>query len=205
MHTFLTISRLLSGMFRPQYFPVVGFLVLFLFTYMSLMPWQYKASVLTLVLLGTVLLPRWTVRIWRHLNGLPLHLLRHRQNRYFPYMIGILYYVFTLHILSQFHLPTYMRGIIISALMIQVTCAIINIFWKISTHSAGAGAVCGALVAFGILFSFNPLPWLCLSILVTGLVGTSRMLLRQHTLAQVTTGALVGTICGFIGIIIPWS
>ena len=204
MRSLLIAARTLSGIFRPQYFPVLGFLALFLFTYMSMLPWTYKGTVLTLVLLGTVLLPRWTVRLWRRMNGLELHLLRHRQNRYFPYLIGICYYVFTLHILNRFHLPTFMSGIIVAAIIIQVACAIINLRWKISTHTAGAGGVCGALVAFGILFSFNPIWWLCLCILITGLVATSRMLLRQHTLGQVTAGAVLGALCGFIGIIIPW-
>lgn len=204
MRSILACARLLSGIFRPQYFSVLGFLILFMFTYMSLLPWAYKGSVLTLVLLGTVLLPRWTIRFWRRMNGLELHLLRHREHRYFPYLIGICYYAFTLHLLSRFHLPTYMSGIIIAALMIQVACAFINIFWKISTHSAGAGGACGALMAFGILFSFNPLPWLCLCILVTGLVATSRMLLRQHSLLQVVAGSVLGCLLGFAGIIIPW-
>ena len=203
MRSLLLAARLLSAIFRPQYFPVLGFVTLFLFTYMSMLPWQFKGAVLALVLLGTVLLPRWTIYFWRRASGLELHLLRHRQNRYFPYLIGICYYVFTLHILSRFHLPTFMSGIIVSAIMIQVACAFINLFWKISTHCAGAGGVCGALVAFSLLFSFNPLWWLCLCILLTGLVATSRMLLRQHSLGQVTAGAILGSVCGFAGIIMP--
>ena len=203
MRSLLIAARTLSGIFRPQYFPVLGFLALFLFTYMSMLPWTYKGTVLTLVLLGTVLLPRWTVRLWRRMNGLELHLLRHRQNRYFPYLIGICYYVFTLHILNRFHLPTFMSGIIVAAIIIQVACAIINLRWKISTHTAGAGGVCGALVAFGILFSFNPIWWLCLCILITGLVATSRMLLRQHNLWQVIAGTLVGIVCGIAGVMLP--
>lgn len=204
MRTLLLAARLLSGIFRPHYFPVLGFLVLFLFTYLSILPWAYKGTVLLLVLFGTVLLPRWTTYFWRRLNGLERHLLRLRENRYFPYVIGICYYVLTLHLLSRFRLPTYMSGIIIAALIIQVSCAIVNIFWKISTHSAGAGGVCGALIAFSFIFGFNPLWWLCVCILLTGLVGTSRMLLRQHNLTQILCGAAIGFIGGFIGIIIPW-
>ena len=204
MRTILIIARWLSGIFRPQYFTVLGFVVLFLFTYMSMLPWQFKGAVLALVLFGTVLLPRWTVHFWRRISGIEIHHLRFRKNRYFPYLIWICYYVFTLHMLSKFHLPTYMSGIIIAAIIIQVSCAFVNLFWKISTHSAGAGGVCGALVAFGFIFAFNPLPWLTLCIFMSGLVGTSRMLLRQHSLAQVVAGSILGFVLGFVGIIIPW-
>jgi membrane-associated phospholipid phosphatase len=36
---------------------------------------------------------------------------------------------------------------------------------------------------------------------VAGILGTSRMILRQHTLLQVVAGFLVGIVCAIIGII----
>ena len=102
----------------------------------------------------------------------------------------------------RMHLPRYMCGIIVAALLIQASCATINIWWKISTHSAGAGGIIGALLAYSTLFDFNPINWLCILILISGVVGSSRMLLRQHTLGQVIGGTLLGTVLGFIGIII---
>ena len=178
-------ARALSSIFRPQYFPLVGFAALFLFTYLSLLPLAFKALILLIVALGTLLLPRLTIRLWRQMNGLQLHHLRQRQRRFFPYLVFILYYAFTLHLLARFHLPHYMGGILVGSLMIQVATTLINLRWKISVHSAGAGGIIGALVAYGFLFGFNPVWWLCPCILVAGLVGSSRMLLRQHTLWQV--------------------
>lgn len=67
---------------------------------------------------------------------------------------------------------------------------------EISMHSAGAGGVIGALVAYSVLFMFNPVWWLCVTVLISGAVGTARMLLRQHSLAQVVAGTLVGVVCG---------
>ncbi len=182
--------------------PVVGFVALFLFTYLNLLPWAYKLAVLFLIFLGTILLPRWTIFFWRRSRGWEAHLLRLRQNRYFPYLIYFLFYAFTLHILSRFHLPHYMSGILVGALLVQGSCAFINHWWKISIHCAGAGGVIGALSAYSFLFVFNPIGWLCLCILIAGLVGSSRMLLRQHDLWQVTAGTLLGVVCGFVGILI---
>lgn len=204
MHILLIGARALSAIFRPQYFPLVGFGVLFTFTYLSLLPWTFKALILLLVVLGTIVLPRTTIRIWRHMNGLHLHHLRLREKRFFPYLVHFLYYAFTLHLIYRFHLPSYIGGLLVSAMMIQGVCAFVNVWWKISMHCAGAGGIIGALMAYSFLFSFNPVWWLCLSILVSGMVGTSRMLLRQHTLWQVIAGTMVGCLCGFIGILIPW-
>lgn len=198
--TILIAARWLSSFFRPEFLPVVGFAVLFLFTYLSLLPWTFKLAVLALIVLGTILLPRWTIRFWRRSQGWELHRLRLRQNRFFPYLIYFLYYAFTLHMLKHFHLPHYMSGILIGAMLIQGSCALINTKWKISMHSAGAGGAIGALIAYSLLFYFNPIWWLCLLILISGLVGSSRMLLRQHDLWQVVAGTLLGVVCGFVGI-----
>jgi len=197
-------ARALSSIFRPQYFPLVGFLALFLFTYLSLLPLSFKALIMIIVLMGTLLLPRLTIRIWRQTNGLKLHHLRLREHRSFPYLVFLLFYAFTLHFLARFHLPFYMGGILVSSLMIQAACLLINIWWKISVHSAGAGGIIGALIAFSLLFNFNPVWWLSLCILIAGLVGSSRMLLRQHTLWQVLAGTFLGIILGFVGIILKF-
>ena len=202
--TLLLGARALSSIFRPQYFPLVGFVALFLFTYLSLLPWSFKALILLIVLLGTLLLPRLTIRFWRQTNGLKLHHLRLREHRFFPYLIFLLFYAFTLHFLARFHLPFYMGGILVSSLMIQSACLLINIWWKISVHSAGAGGIIGALVAFSFLFNFNPIWWLSLCIIIAGLVGSSRMLLRQHTLWQVLAGTFLGILLGFTGIILKF-
>ena len=193
-------ARWLSSIFRPEFFPMLGFVVLFLFTYLSLLPWTLKGLLLLLVLLGTIVLPRLTIRFWRQTQGWERHLLRLRQNRFFPYIIYLLYYAFTLHLLNRFHLPRYMSGILVASLLIQGTCILINTKWKISMHAAGAGGVIGALIAYSLIFFFNPLWWLSISILIAGLVGSSRLLLRQHNLWQVLAGYCVGLIGAFVGI-----
>ncbi len=199
--TILLAARWLSTIFRPEFMPVIGVAVLFLFTYLSLLPWAFKLAVLLLILLGTILLPRWTILFWRRQRGWEPHLLRWRENRFFPYLIYFLYYAFTLHLLNRFHLPHYMSGILVGALLIQGSCTLINSKWKISMHCAGAGGAIGALVAYSLIFYFNPVGWLCLLILISGLVGSSRMLLRQHDLWQVLAGTLLGVVGGFAGII----
>ncbi len=203
--TLLTVARWLSDIFRPEFFPIIGFLGLFMFTYLKLLPWAFKGGILLLVLLGTVLLPRWTIIFWRKARGWEPHLLRIRENRIFPYLIYILYYAFTLHTLNRFHLPMYMSGILVGSLLIQGCCLLINLRWKISMHSAGAGGVIGALIGYSLLFYFNPIGWLCICILISGLVGSSRMLLRQHNLWQVLAGTFLGVICGLVGVLFPWS
>ena len=94
-----------------------------------------------------------------------------------------------------------MSNIVTAALFIQIICALINVWWKISAHMAAIGGVAGALFVFAEVFAFNPVWWLCLVFIVAGILGTSRMILRQHSLLQVVIGFLVGIVCAIVGII----
>ena len=49
-------ARLVSMMFTPFYLPLVGLMALFIFSYLSLMPWGYKLQVLTLVYLSDIVI-----------------------------------------------------------------------------------------------------------------------------------------------------
>ena len=50
--------------------------------------------------------------------------------------------------------------------------------------------------------NFNPLSWLCLCILLCGLVGTARLILRQHKLIDIGLGTLLGILCGFFCVLL---
>ncbi|WP_091820560.1 phosphatase PAP2 family protein [Prevotella sp. kh1p2] len=194
-------ARVMSMVFTPFYLPLVGLVALFIFSYMSMMPWWYKMIVLTMVYLFTILLPTVLIHIYRRYQGWTLIELGKKERRMVPYIISILCYFTCYYLMNVFRIPHFMARILVAALMIQIVCALINVWWKISTHTASIGGVAGALVAFSLLFSFNPVWWLCLVFFVAGMVGSSRMILRQHTLSQVITGFLVGTVCGFFMII----
>lgn len=194
-------ARVLSMVFTPFYLPLVGLMALFVFSYMNLLPWKYKLMVLGLVYIFTILLPSILIRLYRHYQGWNLIELGTRERRMIPYVISILCYFGCYYLMAIFHIPSFMARILLAALLIQIVCAVINVWWKISTHSAAIGGVTGAIVAFSFLFSFNPNWWLCVVLIIAGMVGSSRIILRQHSLAQVLTGFLVGLALGFFVII----
>lgn len=194
-------ARVLSMVFTPFYLPLVGLMALFIFSYMSLLPWQYKLMVLGLVYIFTILLPSIFIHLYRRYQGWDLIELGTRERRMVPYVISILCYFGCYYLMTMLHIPSFMARILLAALLIQIVCAVINVWWKISTHSAAIGGVAGAIVAFSFLFSFNPNWWLCVVLIIAGMVGSSRIILRQHSLAQVLTGFLVGLVLGFFTII----
>ena len=197
----ILMARLLSMVFTPFYLPIVGLVVLFFFSYLSMFPWTYKLHVLLMTYLFTILLPTVLIHLYRRYQGWNLIELGRRERRMVPYVISILCYFTCIYVMERLHMPHFMGSIIIAALLVQIVCAITNIWWKISTHTAAIGGVGGALFAFAEYLGFNPVWWLCLVFLVAGLLGTSRMILRQHNLAQVVTGFWVGFVCAAVAIL----
>ena len=135
--------------FTPFYLPVVGLVSLFLLSYLSLMPTAYKLQVLTLVYFFTILLPTVLIHLYRKYQGWNLIELGHKERRMVPYVISILCYFFCVYIMDMLHIPHFMGTIVSAALAIQIVCALINVWWKISTHTSAIGGVAGALFVFG--------------------------------------------------------
>lgn len=195
-------AKVLSVLFTPFYLPILGLLILFIFSYLSLLPLTYKLFLLLMFYLFTVFLPTALIRFYRRYQGWTLIELGSRERRAIPYVISIFSYLLCYYIMAATHVPHFMGSILIAALVIQVACAIINLFIKISTHTADIGGVTGALLAFSVIFSFNPVWWLCIVLLLAGMVGTSRMILRQHSLRQVVLGYLAGVACSFVSVLL---
>ena len=194
-------ARLVSIVFTPFYLPLVGLMLLFTFSYMALLPVAYRLLVLILAYFFTILLPTLLIRFYRRHQGWTLIELGQRERRMVPYFISILCYFACIWIMESLHIYHFIGSILIAALVIQMTCVVINSWWKISTHTAAIGGVAGALVAFSQIFNFNPVWWLCLVLVVAGMLGTARMILRQHSLLQVVAGFWVGVVCAFFGLI----
>lgn len=194
-------ARFVSLVFTPFYLPIVGLIVLFWFSYLSLLPWSYKLLVLFMVYIFTILLPTTIIRFYRRYHGWTLLEFGHRERRMVPYAISICCYFACVYVMDYFHIPHFMSNIVTVALFLQIACALVNVWWKISTHTAAIGAMTGALFAFAEIFTFNPVWWFCILIIVAGILGTSRMVLRQHTLSQVVGGYILGVVFGALGII----
>ena len=171
----LLAARVVSLLFTPYYLPVVGLIALFTFSYLSMLPRGYQLTMLLIVYLSTVLFPTLLLHAYRQYTGWSPIQFGHKERRVVPYVISILCYFL---------------------------CALINIGWGVSSHTAAIGGVTGGLLAFSLIFNFNPVWWLCVMILLAGIVATSRMILRQHTLAQVLAGFFLGLVTAFFIILL---
>lgn len=189
-------SKYISMIFAPTYLPLLVMGLLFLFSYLNMLPWFYKLFILLLVYCFTVLLPTILIKFYYKHRNLNLLQLSSKEYRIIPYAISIVCYFAGMLALEKLHVPHFMATILLSALIIQGVCALINaLWWKPSTHAAGAGGVIGAFMAFSIIFSFNPLVWFSIMIIIAGFVGSSRIVLHQNGVLQIFVSFLIGAVC----------
>lgn len=200
----IKVAKVLSALFMPLYAPLWVFCALFLFSYMRMLPWGYRLFVILMVYFFTVFMPTLgittfrVIKKWTHLE------LSHRKHRHMPYVVTLVSYGACLAIMTKMNMAMFFRGIVMAALMCQIVCVVVNMWWKVSTHMAGMGGLVGALNAFSILFFFNPVWTFCILLLLSGMLGTSRILLRQHSLAQVLVGFAIGYVCTISFLLLCW-
>jgi hypothetical protein len=197
----IKVAKIISAIFNPFVVPFLAFLVLFFCSYLSMLPLTYRFIVLGIVYAFTILLPMIAIFFFRKINGWGFGAFRDRKKRFVPYLLTIICYVSCLVMMIRIGLPRYMTGIILATLMAMVICIVVNIKWKISEHMTAIGGVIGGLIAFSFLFNYNPTIWLSLFILLAGVLGSARIILRHHTLPEVLTGFAVGAVCAILGIL----
>jgi membrane-associated phospholipid phosphatase len=195
------LARFVSLLFTPFYLPLMGLILLFTLSYLALLPVTYKLEIIAIVYFFTILLPTFVIHLYRRYNGWTLFELGRRERRMVPYVLSIFCYFSCIWLLNSMNVFHFVSSILIAALLVQIVCAIINVWWKVSTHTAAIGGVAGALIAFAEIFGFNPVWWLCVVICMGGVMGSARMILRQHSLAQVVAGFGTGFVCAALAIL----
>ena len=196
-----TVSLILSTVFSPFMVPSLSFILLFLFTYLAFMPLLYKGIVLGAVFLFTICLPVLFIYLYQRFCAQGMVELRERKKRFAPYALAAISYCICTIILYRLYVPNYLSAVIITCILCMIVCGLFNLKWKISVHSAACGILVGGLLPCSIIFNFKPLEWLCGFILLSGLIGTSRLILQRNTLFEVILGFVIGMFCGINGIL----
>ena len=196
-----TASYILSAVFSPFIMPTLSFLLLYLFTYLAFMPLIYKGIILGAVYLFTVCIPILLIYLYQRFYGKGMKELRERKKRFAPYALAAISYCTCAITLYRLYVPHYLSAIIITFIFCMMICGLFNLKWKISTHTAGCGLMIGILLPYSVIFHFNPLGWLSGFILLSGLIGTARLILQRNTLFEVILGFVVGMFCGINGIL----
>jgi membrane-associated phospholipid phosphatase len=118
--------------------------------------------------------------------------LEDKRDRFFPYLITALSYVFCSVLFFRMGMPLFVPSLLVGAAISLIVNAVISLWWKISAHMTGVGGLLGGILCVSYKLSINPYGWIILIVLICGLVACARLYLKAHTLGQVAAGFFNG-------------
>ena len=194
-------AHFFSVVFHPLFIPfyVIAFLVFYHPSYFSGISNYSKTQLLLAMALNTVFFPALAILLMKGLGFIDSVFLHTQRDRIGPYLSSMIFYFWAARILFKFQpqlspvLAAFMTGVFLTT----AVALIANVFYKISMHAIGCGGLLGIFII--IMYSNTMLmTWpLCIALLITGLVCTSRMLVSNHTQKEIYMGLLVGLVCQF--------
>ena len=185
-------ARLTSIVFHPLLIPTLGFLLLLNSGfYFTLIPWSLKRMVLMVIFLSTCLLPAISIGLLGLNQKIDLKMDKN-SDRILPLILSSIFYYAGYMVLQRLPIFPIYKFFLVASILVQIALLFISLRWKISAHSAAIGGLLGGFLAMSFLFQENPLLILTLLVLISGLVGTSRLILEKHTNSQVYSGFLIG-------------
>jgi len=190
----LRIAHILSFLLHPLLIPTYAALLilnlpLFLSSTLSL---EAKTWLVILVFVFTCILPTVIILVMYRFRLIDSPELDKSNQRTIPLIFTSLSYMGLLYILRGSGLPDYFLYLIYGALFTLLVGLLINLAFKISQHTLAWGALSGLFIGLAIHQELNMTIIICVTILISGLAGYSRLKLNAHTPPQVYLGFITG-------------
>lgn len=169
--------------------------------------WQLKGDLLLQVGIFTAAMPVIFVLMLKAVGFVDNILLESPKERIIPYAFtGLLYLWLYQNLVSNPEIPQVMTTVLLGVILTIFLSFFINNFSKVSAHTAGMGGFLAAIIGILHGYSYHQYSvkvgmlqmtgnWLVFGVIVlSGLVGTARLILGAHTLKEVYRGYFLGII-----------
>ena len=187
-------AKFISTVFHPVLVPALGFLLLLTSGfYDSMLTTDAKRFILLVIFFSTATLPMLAVAILA-LNSKFDILMPNLRDRIIPLLFASVFYYIGFILLSKIHFIPMFKLYMIASVLLIVVLLLISLKWNISIHTAATGAVTATFFALSFRGGVNPVNAIVIVIIVSGLVGTARLVLNKNNLLQVAAGYILGFI-----------
>jgi membrane-associated phospholipid phosphatase len=168
------------------------------------------------VFFTTSFLPAFAIFLMLKLGFIHTLEMRDKQERIAPFIATGVFYLWVFRsVLEDSNIPTAFLIAVLGTTIGLFICFLISLFFKISLHATGMGGLMGMVLIIMWLYSHGSftvnLPvwgWsevsinllLMVCIILAGLVGTARLLLKAHTPREIYSGFIIGLFCQYIAL-----
>ncbi|MDP4262728.1 MAG: hypothetical protein Q8941_09375 [Bacteroidota bacterium] len=188
-------AKIISYVFHPIFVPV--YIVLFLLyissgVFAGVNDWNKKVVLMQAVLMYSFF-PLVTVLLLKALKFVDSVFLDTQRDRIIPFVVCIIWYFWICYVWNN--LPGYPKEIVVLAAAIFLAAWIglmANIYMKISMHMIAMGVATGFLMLLGFKQSSGFGLYIAVTLLVTGLVATSRFIISDHKPKEIYGGLFAG-------------
>ena len=185
------LLRIISYIFHPIFIPLFGTI-----TYFALAPYssleQKNGTILPIFIL-TVVIPIIFFFILRNLKLITSIFVPSIKERIYPMLISSgIYFIILYKIIPQNYINEvyyFFIGLLTAAIAILV---LLFLKFKASLHLLGMGSILLFLIGLSIHFEINITIAIGLVTLLSGLVTSSRLYLKAHTIPELILGFLIG-------------
>lgn len=189
------LSVLLHPLFMPLYLVV---LIFWIDPYVAFfLPPEHHWIVFGMVALMTIAFPLTSTLLLLRTGLISSLQIPERTERIAPYLLTLIYYGMMWYLLQRTPLHWTISAVFIGVFIALLLTTLITVRWKISAHMVGIGGVLGALCGLTALHDLNAFLVITGLILIAGLLGTTRLLVTDHSPAQIYAGTAVGMICTY--------
>ena len=195
------LARIFSIILQPIFVPTYGVVLFTMYDpVFSNLPLSAKLLIWLIVFLTTGIFPAVIIGVGMKYGSVTDAFISERKERSIPFFLTFLCYVLCVYWLKHIGFNNFFVGPIFGAAGSILILLQVNYFWKISAHLSGMGGLCGGVFVFAIFYGTAPIMTLVSLILLSGVLGWSRMELKAHTLGQVCCGWLNG----FLSVTVGW-
>ncbi len=186
-------AQIISILFHPLFLTFYGLLIFFHSgLYISYLPQSMKKWIYIIVAVNTAIVPLSLTPIYLYRKIIASVQMENSQERIIPLIINAFLFYLTYYLLSRYNTPDILRIYILAGAVCIFMAILISWRWKVSLHMLGIGALTGAVLFVSIRYRVNLNLYLILLILISGIIGFSRLFLNAHNPFQIYLGYLVG-------------
>jgi len=187
-------AKIISVIFHPVLLPTLGFILLFASGfYSSMLTSDAIRFILLVIFFSTATLPMLSVAVLA-LNSKFDFLMPNSRDCIIPLLFTSVFYYIGFMLLGRIHFLPVFKLFMIASVLLIIALLIISFKWKISIHMAAIGAVTATFLALSFRGGVNPMGAVIIVIIVSGLVGSARLVLNKNNLLQVAAGYILGFI-----------
>ena len=190
----MSLEKIVSILFHPVFVPTITvFLVVKIYSNMIIL--ENQAGI---ILIGTcvfsLILPLLSVFILLLTKKIDSLEMPKKEERFLPILFASIWMILGSYFMKEiFNYAPIIKSIYLGAIYVMLISLLITKKWKISLHMLAIGGATGVFIMLEFLFGQN-LMLLLITILISGILGYSRLSLKAHSLNQIYAGFIVGNI-----------